>query len=343
MRRFFPLAVAAATCAAGAAHAAPVPLATEMPGVVSFAGPPPGFDAVHASDADLQTYGFPPRPGPLAGAQARSGWEQMISHARIRIAPRLALAPRSVGGPLRARNITRKGASTSTNWSGFTLTSGVNSYTLGSFDLAVAAFNVPIAQQAFGTCSGGWEYSALWVGLDGVTTNSVMQAGTEADAYCSGGYTQADYYAWVEWYPANGIKVTNLAVTAGDVVAVWINPFFSTTNGMAFIINETTNNYVTIGFSAPAGTSLIGSSVEWIMERPANQNGSLTSLMNYAVSYMSNMYGQQVFGSTFVAMSPPPFTTLSNTTMTDTLGNTLSTANPLGNNAVQFQDAGSAN
>ena len=342
MRRSLRLALSmAALCVPRAGQAAPVSLATELPDVVSYAGPPAGFDAVHASDADLATYGFPPRPEP-ATSQVRKAWEQMISHARVRVFPHVRLAPRGQGGPLRNRNITRNGASTSTNWSGYTLTSNVASYTLGSFNLAIAAFNVPIAQQAFGTCSGGWEYSALWVGIDGVTNNSVLQAGTEADAYCSGTYTQADYYAWVEWYPANAIEITNLAITAGDVVAVWVYPVYNTSHGVALITNETTNNYVSMGIAAPAGTTLQGSSIEWIMERPANQDNTLTTLMNYVVSYMSSMYGQQIFGSPFPAMSPPASTNLSNTTMTDNAGATISTATPLGSNAVQFQDAGSA-
>ena len=332
-----PFWMTVAVCLATSAQAAPLAVPTSLPGVVSFAGPPPGFDPVAASDADLAAYGFPPRPATV-GSQARHGWEHMMSHARARIFPELRVAHRG-GGPLRSRKATRNGASTSTNWSGITVTNFATSYGLGSFVLGVGEFNVPVAQQAFGVCSGGWDYSALWVGLDGVNNNDVLQAGTEADAYCSNGTTNTDYYAWVEWYPADTLEITNLAITPGDVVAVWVYPNSATT-GAAFVINETTNQYLTMGITAPAGTSLQGSSVEWIMERPSNLDGSLTTLTNYVVSYMSNMYGQQAFQPSFPALSPPAFSYVGNSTMVDSLGYTLSVANTLGNSALQFQDVG---
>ena len=57
-------------------------------------------------------------------------------------------------------------------------------------------------------------WSAFWVGLDGDTTNTVEQTGTEAD--CSKG--TAVYYAWFEMYPKFPVNYTN-PVSAGDSFA----------------------------------------------------------------------------------------------------------------------------
>src|SRR5206468_3717647 len=74
--------------------------------------------------------------------------------------------------------------STSTNWSGYAVTG--SRYTSVS-----ASWTLPTA-----TCSGT-AYSSFWVGLDGDTSGTVEQTGTDAD--CSGSTPR--YYAWYEMYP----------------------------------------------------------------------------------------------------------------------------------------------
>ena len=333
-------ALAAATCLAAGAKAAPLPMATNLPNVVSFAGPPIGFDAVHASDADLDAYGFPPRPALAGDGRARHDWERMIGHARFRINPQLRTAPWRAG-PQQRRTLVRHGASTSTNWAGLTITNLATTFGLGSFALVVGEFNVPFAQQAFSTCSNNWDYSAAWVGMDGINNNSVLQAGTESDAYCAGTYTQQSYYAWVEWYPADATEITNMPVSAGDIMGVYVYAKGPTT-GLAVLINATTNQYVSMGITAPAGTTLQGSSVEWIMERPSLANNQLTTLTNFVASYMSSMNAAELFAPNFYAGLPPAYTYSSNTTMTDNAGRPLATATLLGAGAMQFQDTGSA-
>ena len=60
------------------------------------------------------------------------------------------------------------------------------------------------------TCSGT-AYSSFWVGLDGDTSNTVEQTGTDAD--CSG--TTPQYYAWYEMYPKFPVNFSN-PVKPGD-------------------------------------------------------------------------------------------------------------------------------
>src|SRR6266567_7754211 len=73
----------------------------------------------------------------------------------------------------------------STNWSGYAATTGT--YTSVS-----ASWTEPT-----GICSGSAKYSSFWVGLDGYSSSSVEQTGSEVD--CSG--SRPVYYAWYEMYP----------------------------------------------------------------------------------------------------------------------------------------------
>jgi hypothetical protein len=89
--------------------------------------------------------------------------------------------------------------STSSNWSGYDVTGA-------RFTSVSASWTEPTV-----TCTGGNTYSSFWVGLDGDTSNTVEQTGTDAD--CSGATPQ--YYAWYEMYPKFPVNLTK-PVKPGD-------------------------------------------------------------------------------------------------------------------------------
>src|SRR5690348_10941657 len=91
--------------------------------------------------------------------------------------------------------------STSTNWSGYAVTGG--RYTSVSSSWTVPAVS----------CSGT-AYSSFWVGLDGDTSGTVEQTGTDSD--CSGSTPQ--YYAWYEMYPKFPTNLSN-PVRPGDAMS----------------------------------------------------------------------------------------------------------------------------
>jgi hypothetical protein len=108
----------------------------------------------------------------------------------------------SPGGPVNliGRTFGRaSGEVESTNWSGYAATTGT--YT------SVSASWI----QPTGTCSSGDQYAAFWVGLDGYSSDTVEQTGSEVD--CDG--RTPEYYAWYEAYPAASMDYTN-TVKAGD-------------------------------------------------------------------------------------------------------------------------------
>jgi len=143
--------------------------------------------------------------------------------------------------------------STSTNWSGYAVTGG--RYTSVS-----SSWVQPAA-----SCSGT-AYSSFWVGLDGDTSNTVEQTGTDAD--CSG--STPVYYAWYEMYPKFPVNYNN-TVKAGDHMSASV-----TTNGsgsFTLTISDSTQ-----GWSRTVNARLKSAklaSAEVIAEAPSSSGGVL--------------------------------------------------------------------
>ena len=70
------------------------------------------------------------------------------------------------------------------NWSGYADFSGATSFGSSSYYYLVNKFTVPVAEQAFNACTGGWDYGSAWNGIDGWGSPDVLQAGIEFDAFC---------------------------------------------------------------------------------------------------------------------------------------------------------------
>lgn len=166
-------------------------------------------------------------------------------------------------GPVRDRTEHGDGTATSTNWSGYAVTGS-------SFTSAKASWIVPVA-----TCTSGDEYASFWVGLDGYSSNSVEQTGTDSD--CVG--RSPSYYAWYEFYPHPSFEITSVPVKPGDHMSALI-----VYNGGGFtvtITNETTGR----SFSKSATVSgAARSSAEWIAEAPCcTARGGILPLANYGI------------------------------------------------------------
>jgi hypothetical protein len=103
-----------------------------------------------------------------------------MSHISLRCAcavlgaSALLLIPAGAGASVRHAPNHKVSHSTSTNWSGYAVTGG--RYTSVSASWTQPAVNCSVTPT-------GW--SSFWVGLDGDTSNTVEQTGTEAD--CSSG------------------------------------------------------------------------------------------------------------------------------------------------------------
>jgi hypothetical protein len=143
--------------------------------------------------------------------------------------------------------------STSTNWSGYAVTGN-------RFTSVSASWTQPKA-----TCSGT-AYSSFWVGLDGDTSNTVEQTGTDAD--CSGSTPQ--YYAWYEMYPKYPVNLRN-TVLPGDKLTASV-----TTNGsggFTLKISDSTQGWTNTTTARLKSAKL--ASAEVIAEAPSSSGGVL--------------------------------------------------------------------
>jgi hypothetical protein len=308
-------------------------LRTNLPGATTSAAPPEWFDYSTASDADLARYGLPPRPNEFTEPAAHASWIRALAASRQRIVPRLEQTNRFH----MPQGTIADSSGTSTNWSAVVTSGGAQTYNNStSFHYIFAEYVVPVATQAYGTCTGGWAYSSSWVGIDGYGSSDVLQAGTASDAYCNRGVRATSYSAWYEWYPYGSVQIGNFAVAPGDdiYIGVWNT---SSTQGHVYFVNLTTNQAGELTFTAPPGTSLVGNSAEWVVERPY-VNGGLSTLTNYISDYFSACTATTWGGTTV----EPGSSSVVLVTMLDASGKPISVPVVLGQYAIWFQDEGSA-
>ena len=171
-------------------------------------------------------------------------------------APQAANAVSIVHPPLSALTSTRNDSVTSTNWSGYAVSAA------SPFTGVLGTWVQPTA-----TCSSGFlagsTYSSFWVGLDGYTSSSVEQLGTDSD--CSRG--TPTYYAWYEMYPANSVQLSSSTypVKPGDTLSASV-----TRNGTSYTLamTDTENGANRWTFSQPETGTEANSSAEWVAEAP---------------------------------------------------------------------------
>jgi len=174
----------------------------------------------------------------------------------------------------------RNANTTSTNWSGYAAT-GAN----GAFTSVTTTFTQPAV-----TCTSGDQYSSFWVGLDGYSSNSVEQTGTEAD--CVG--STPEYSAWYEMYPKFPVTYSN-TVKPGDVITESVT--FSGTRNYTMTLTDSTEGWTqTTTASSSKG---VRSSAEVIAEAP--YSGGVLPLADFGKVSFSN---STVNGSTLSSSNP---------------------------------------
>lgn len=322
--------------------------ALNLPGATTIEAPPAGFDPIAASDEELAYHGFPPRPNQSAQPKAYATWFKAMKASKVRATPNLEqtaifhgpLKPAKVANPTAVESnpllsMQSSNTANSYNWSGYVDFGGATSYGSSSFYYLVNDYVVPVAEQAFGACTGAWDYGSAWNGIDGWGSPDVLQAGVEFDAYCSGS-TRASYYsAWYEWYPYGEVRISGFPIAPGDdlFVEVWHT---SSTQGYAYLVNYNNSQAVEVGFTAYPGYPLVGNSAEWVVERPS-VGGSLATLSNYIMAPFWDAYAYTEGYSKFFDIDEA-----TPVDMLDNSGNVISYPGYLGLESFVMHDTGSA-
>jgi len=147
---------------------------------------------------------------------------------------------------------------TSSNWSGYAVETNLNQPAAKAVTAVAGSWQVPAVTGA------GTAYSSVWVGIDGYSSATVEQVGTEQDIVNG----RAQYYAWYEMYPSYSVAITSLTIHAGDTITASVTyrsgPFalriMDVTTGKSFTTTQTI-------FGAQR------SSAEWIVEAPSSGFG----------------------------------------------------------------------
>jgi len=183
------------------------------------------------------------------------------------------------------------GTADSTNWSGYAVTGANDSVTS-----VTGSWIVPAS-----TCTKGSspEYSAFWIGIDGWTSKTVEQIGTDSD--CRNG--KPSYYAWYEFYPEPSYYATGMTnLTPGDTISATVSWAKDTKAFTLTITDETADLTFTKSFIPVLPRAR--SSAEWIAEAPSNSKGVLP-LADFGTVY---------FGQDYTSIASTNYATISGVT-----------------------------
>lgn len=221
-------------------------------------------------------------------------------------------ASAAVVHPPRVKGITH---GTSHNWSGYAVSGQTFSDVTGSWTQPTATCTA--TNKSGHAHPGGPGYAGFWVGLDGNTSDTVEQVGTEAD--CSGG--TAINYAWYELYPAATVVLNpaDYPVVAGDSLTGEVDATDGTIT-LADTTQDWTYQLSDVDFGSDAR-----SSAEWIAEAP--YRGRILPLTNFGSVAFSNATAD---GHPIDNYSNEPIT------MLDRKNNTIAVPSALGSGGDNF-------
>ena len=155
---------------------------------------------------------------------------------------------------------------TSHNWSGYAATGG-------SFTSVTGTWSVPQF-----SADGSFGIDAAWVGIGGVRSRDLIQAGTQQTVSGSG---STRYEAWVETLPRASRPVP-LRVHAGDSITVSI-----TEQSPDQWLIEFSNNTTGQTYQQPQQYASSHSSAEWVEEAPSAGRSGVLPLSNFGTIQFS--------------------------------------------------------
>jgi Peptidase A4 family len=154
----------------------------------------------------------------------------------------------------------------STNWSGYAVQAAPNSVSSVS-----GTWVVPTVT---GTSTG---YAASWVGIDGWSSSTVEQIGTEADVVNG----RAVYYAWYEMYPSNSVTISKMTIQPGDTITGQVSWAVGGAAGGTYTLTltDTSRSNDTDTVTVKSTAAFQRSSAEWVVEAP--YSGGILPLANF--------------------------------------------------------------
>lgn len=172
-------------------------------------------------------------------------------------------------------------AGTSTNWSGYASVTSLTNPLAQSVSRVTGDWTVPTIAK-----SSRHTYCAIWVGIDGFSSSTVEQIGTEQE-WDRGRQIN---YAWFEMYPGPMYQLVGFPVRVNDKIRGLVQ-FVKKTSGKDIFQLTLYNLTKRVSFTVPSSytksTSSQRNSAEWVVEAPSSSSAILP-LAKFSTITLSN-------------------------------------------------------
>jgi hypothetical protein len=165
---------------------------------------------------------------------------------------------------------------TASNWGGYAVETSLASPQRNAVSAVTGSWRIPIVS---GSTSPD-TYSALWVGIDGDSDNTVEQLGTEQDWTPDGQVN----YVWFEMYPHRSFTISGFPIEPGDTFSASVNYA-----GNGLFVLSITNLTRGVSYTVPPKYTKMKAareSAEWIVEAPSG--GGVLPLADFGTVSFSN-------------------------------------------------------
>lgn len=201
---------------------------------------------------------------------------------------------------------------TSTNWSGYMAATGGYTAISGSW-------SVPDVTGISGHSSS----DATWIGIGGISTDDLIQIGTQDSVSYTGHKSSSAFY---ELLPNSSRTITNLSISPGNVVAASLSELSSGQWQISITNTTTGQSYLsTVAYTSSR------SSAEWIEEDPSNSFGRLVPFDNFGTISFTDASATSTGKSVTLATGDAQLITLINAS-----GTAIATPSAIGSDGKSF-------
>ncbi|MHB1761485.1 MAG: G1 family glutamic endopeptidase, partial [Acidimicrobiales bacterium] len=198
--------------------------------------------------------------GTISGVPSTQGNFGFTVQVADSTAPSPEVASEALAISVRTSAVTTQ---TSANWSGYVVSSGPFTKVTGTFTVTSLQSGNPAS-----------DVMAEWVGIDGVSNHSLIQAGIDEQTDPNNP-SYFEIQPWWEILPAPETTITSVSISPGDHVTITIDQLSGTEWSITLTDNTNGETFTTDqSYNGPA------SSAEWIVEAPQT-NGSQSTLAPY--------------------------------------------------------------
>jgi hypothetical protein len=212
------------------------------------------------------------------------------------------------------------GTTTSSNWSGYAF-DAPSGTTVSSVQ---GSWTVPAVNPSI--MASGAAYAGFWVGIDGYTSDTVEQIGTDSDV--NNGV--ASYYAWYEMYPNYSYEIP-MTILPGDSITASVE-YLSSSREYQLSITDSSRPGESFSqdFSRTPGTHPQRSSAEWVAEAPSSgATGDVLGLSQFGTVNFSGA-SATLNNGTSGPISSFPYDSIAMSTTATGLGTSPSPLDPTG-------------